>query len=158
MTKKIYYEKVGRRYKPVAEYDHGLMDALPRGNHLISVYPGGQSNRYNIDPNYAALIAAGRVAEGPMHDAIRKAVEMRNRSDNKLLTKEQLEAWQRFVDVMGASGQYIHYNSVHDIAEAGLQALKEEAAKLMKHASVQKAYEDFLLVCKLCKENEDVQY
>ena len=25
--------------------------------------PGGKSTRYNIDPNYAAMIAAGRIAE-----------------------------------------------------------------------------------------------
>ena len=36
MTKKIYYEKRGRRYVPVMEHDYELMDAMPRGNHLNS--------------------------------------------------------------------------------------------------------------------------
>jgi hypothetical protein len=45
------------------EYDEYLMDGLPYGNHMIMVYPGGQSTRYNIDPALAPMIAAGRVAE-----------------------------------------------------------------------------------------------
>ena len=157
--KKVFYEKVGRRYVPVAEYDQELLDSFPKGNHLVMCYPGGSSRRFNIDPALAPMIAAGRLAEGSMCDAIHKAVEMRNsREGNTPLTKVQLKAWHRFVDVMGDSGRYVHYNSIHDIAQAGIKALEEEAVKLMKHASVQKAYEDFLLVCELCKENEDVQY
>jgi alpha-D-ribose 1-methylphosphonate 5-triphosphate diphosphatase len=58
MTKKIYYEKRGRRYYPVMEHDYELMDAMPRGNHLIMCYPGGRSTRYNIDPALAPMIAA----------------------------------------------------------------------------------------------------
>lgn len=154
--KKVFYEKVGRRYVPVAEYDQELLDSFPKGNHLVMCYPGGSSRRFNIDPALAPMIAAGRLAEGSMCDAIHKAVEMRNsREGSTPLTKVQLKAWHRFVDVMGESGQYIHYNSIHDIAQAGIKSLEKEAAKLMKHASVQKAYEDFLLVCKLCFEGED---
>ena len=63
MTKKVYYEKRGRRYVPVAEYDGDFMDSYTHGTHLLMVYPGGQSRRYNIDPAYAPMIAAGRVAE-----------------------------------------------------------------------------------------------
>ena len=48
--KRIYYEKVGRSYKPVSEYDSDLLDSLPKGAHLIMCYPGGSSRRYNIDP------------------------------------------------------------------------------------------------------------
>ena len=61
--KKIYYEKVGRRYKPVAEYDPDYMDSFPKGNHLVICYPGGKSTKYNVDPNRAALIAAGFMAK-----------------------------------------------------------------------------------------------
>jgi hypothetical protein len=63
VMKKIFYEKVGRRYKPVREYDNDFLDSVPKGSHLVMSYPGGKSTRYNIDPNYAAMIAAGRVAE-----------------------------------------------------------------------------------------------
>jgi hypothetical protein len=73
MTKKIYYEKRGRKYVPVMEYDEDLMDGLPYGNHMIMVYPGGQSTRYNINPALAPMIAAGRVAEDWMSEAVRDA-------------------------------------------------------------------------------------
>ena len=150
--KEIFYKKVGRRYVPVYEYDQQLMDALPKGNHLVMCYVGGQSRVYNIDPNYAAMIAAARVARDPMHEAIRTASKM-HRGNNTSLTNEQAEAWKHFIEVMGEDGRYVHYQSVHDIAEAGLKALEEEAAKLMTHPAVRDAYEQFLLVCKLTKEN-----
>jgi hypothetical protein len=71
MTKKIYYEKRGRRYVPVSEYDRRTSWTVsPRAHTFVMCYPGGQSRRYNIDPNYAAMIAAGRVAE----DAICRAI------------------------------------------------------------------------------------
>ena len=151
--KKIFYEKVGRRYKPVYEYDQTLMDSFPHGAHLVLSYPGGQSRRFNIRPNYAALIAAGRVAEDAMHDAIRQAGEMKQATwGNVCLNNEQLAAWEHFKEVMGERGHYVQYNSIHDIAEAGLKALEAEADKLMKHESVKHAYEQFLLVCELTKE------
>jgi hypothetical protein len=151
--KKIFYEKVGRKYVPVSEYDSDLLDSFRHGNHLVMSYPGGQSRAYNIDPNYAALIAAGRVAQEPMHRAINEAAKMKSDEwNNVALDNEQFEAWNRFVEVMGERGRYVYYNSVHDIAEAGIKALEEEAANLMKHESVRNAYEQFLLVCKLTKE------
>lgn len=151
--KEIFYKKIGRRYVPVHEYDQTLMDSFPKGSHLVISYPGGQSRRFNVDPNYAALIAAGRAAEYAMCEAIHKAAEMQRASHVGVpLTAEQLRAWTKFKKVMGSHGDYIQYNSVHDIAEAGIKALEEEAAKLMKHESVKNAYEQFLLVCKLTKE------
>jgi len=153
--KKIFYEKVGRRYVPVYEYDQTLMDAFPKGNHIVMCYPGGQSRVYNIDPNYAALIAAARVARDSMHEAIHDAVKMqRDKYNDVVLTNEQYQAWEHFVEVMGERGRIVNYKSVHDIADAGLKALQDEAAKLMKNPSVQHAYEQFLLVCKLTKEAE----
>ena len=77
MVKKIYYEKVGHRYKPVYEYDSELVDSFSQGTHIVMCYPGGQSRRYNIDPDYAAMIAAGRVAEDAMIQAMSKASELK---------------------------------------------------------------------------------
>ena len=91
--KKVFYEKVGRRYKPVSEYDSNLMDAMPKGTHIIMVYPGGQSTRYNINPNYAALIAASRVCEDIISSALVKASELRARKPP--ITQEQKDAWDR---------------------------------------------------------------
>jgi hypothetical protein len=154
--KKIYYEKQGRRYVPVAEYDHELMDSFTKGDHLVSVYPGGSSRCYRIDPAFAPMIAAGRYARDAMHQAINDAAKMhRDEHENTVLTKEQHEAWMKFVEVMGESGRYVKYNSVHDIAEAGIRALEQQADKLLSNAAVRKAYDRFLLVAELTKEKID---
>ncbi len=148
--KKIFYEKVGRKYVPVSEYDSDLCSALPKGTHLIMCYPGGQSTRYKIDPNYAALIAAGRVAEDAMSRAIHKASELRPQKSP--ITPGQRAAWKRLAKEFGDDLATLQIDSTRDIAEAGLKALEEEAEKLMKNASVRHAYEQFLLVCELTKE------
>jgi hypothetical protein len=75
--KKIYYEKKGRRYVPVSEYDSEYLDSFPKGNHLVMCYPGGSSRRFCIDPALAPMIAAGRYAEDVICDAMRKASEIR---------------------------------------------------------------------------------
>lgn len=153
MTKKIYYEKVGRRYVPVREYDSGLMDAMPKGSHLISVYPGGRSARYNVDPAYAPLIAAGRVAEDAISRHIMDVSAMRPRTDRRPLTPEQQTAWENLSKVMGDERYALEYCSYREAAEEGVKAMTAEAEKLMEHESVRKAYEHFLLMCQLVKEN-----
>ena len=153
MTKKIYYEKRGRRYVPVMEHDYELMDAMPRGNHLIMCYPGGQSTRYNIDPALAPMIAAGRVAEDQMSEAVRKASEMRPRRHP--LTEKQQKAWTCLNKVMGDDVYTIEVASAREIAEAGLKAMQEEADKLLTNPAVRLAYEQFLFVCELTKKNID---
>jgi hypothetical protein len=149
MVKKVFYEKVGRRYLPVREYDDDLVHALPKGTHLVMVYPGGQSTRYNIDPDYAAMIAAGRVAEDAMSDAIRAASELRPQKNP--ITPGQKAAWEKLAQEFGDELATLQINSARDIAEAGLKAMQAEADKLMKHESVRKAYEQFILVCNLTK-------
>jgi len=153
MTKKIYYEKRGRRYYPVMENDYELHDAMPRGNHLIMCYPGGRSTRYNIDPALAPMIAAGRVAEDRMSEAVRKASEMRPR--RKELTHDQQRAWTRLNKVMGDDIYTIEVASARDIAEAGLKAMQAEAEQLLTNPAVKLAYEQFLLVCELTKKQVD---
>ena len=148
--KKIYYEKRGRRYVPVAENDYDMFDAMPKGTHLVMCYPGGQSKRYNINPNHAAMIAAGRVAEDVMSRALYEASEMRPRRTP--ITEEQQKAWEHLVKVFGEEARCLQYPSARDIAEAGVKALQAEADKLMQHESVRHAYQQFLLVCELTKK------
>jgi hypothetical protein len=151
MTKKIYYEKIGRKYVPVAEYDNDFMDSFPKGNHLVMCYPGGSSRRFNIDPNYAAMIAAGRVAEDAMSRAVVKASEMRPR--NKPITEKQKKAWENLAKSFGDEVYYIELPSAREIAEAGLKAMAEEAETLLEHESVRKAYDHFQLMCKLVNKS-----
>lgn len=153
MTKKIFYEKVGRKYVPVYEYDSDFLNALPKGTHLLMSYPGGSSTRYNIDPNYAAMIAAGRIAEDAMSRAVVQASEMRPR--NKPITEEQRAAWQHLADLFEDERYYIELPSAREVVEAGVKAMEEEALKLMSNESVRKAYDHFLLMCKLANENDN---
>ena len=153
MTKKIYYEKLGRRYVPVAEYDNDLLDSFTKGTHLVMSYPGGQSRCFNIDPNYAAMIAAGRVAEDAICRAISKASEMK--PQRTPITLGQQRAWKKLAKEFGDELATLHGLSVHDCAEAGVKAMQAEADKLMKHDSVRKAYEHFILMCELTKEKNE---
>jgi hypothetical protein len=151
--KKIYYEKVGRKYVPVAEYDNDFLDSFPKGNHLVMSYPGGTSRRFNIDPNYAAMIAAGRVAEDAICKSISKASELRPKSTP--ITPGQKKAWEKLAKEFGDELCTLHGLSVHDCAEAGVKAMMEEADKLMANAAVRKAYEQFQMVCALTKERSN---
>jgi len=151
--KKIYYEKKGRRYVPVAEYDNELLDSFPKGNHLVMCYPGGTSRRFNVDPNYAAMIAAGRVAEDAICEAISKASEMR--PQRTLITPGQKKAWERLAKELGDDLATLNGLSVRDCAEAGVRAMQLEADKLMKHQAVKQAYDHFLMMCELTKEHKD---
>ena len=147
--KKIYYEKKGNRYVPVAEYDSDQTDSFGKGTHIVMCYPGGQSRRYNIDPDYAALIAAGRVAEDAMIQAMHKASEMRPKQTP--ITEGQRKAWKKLAKEFGDELATLNCASSHDIAEAGLKALQEEADKLLTNPAVKKAYDHFLLVAELTK-------
>lgn len=153
--KKIFYEKIGRKYVPVYEYDQTLMDAFPKGTHLIQVYPGGKITRYNVDPNYAAMIAAGRVAEDVISKNIMEASELRmQRSDSeRKLTESQKAAWENLVKEFGDTAKQLEWPSAREVAEAGVKSMMDEAEKLMTVPAVKKAFEHFLLMCELTKEN-----
>ena len=153
--KKVYYVKEGRRYKPVAEYDSDLMDSFHKGNHLVMVYPGGTSRRFNIDPAMAPMIAAGRVAEDAMCKAMMDASELR--PQRTPLTEGQRKAWRKLAREFGDELCTLQGSSTRDIVEAGVQAMQEEADQLLKHEAVRQAYEQFLLVCELTKGNENVK-
>ena len=150
--KKIYYEKVGRKYVPVAEYDNDFLDSFTKGTHLVMSYPGGTSRRYNIDPNYAAMIAAGRVAEDAICKAISKASELRPKQTP--ITVGQKRAWERLAKEFGDNLCTLHGLSVHDCAEAGVKAMMLEAEKIWTNPTVRKAYDKFLFVAELTRENK----
>jgi hypothetical protein len=153
MTEKtVFYKRVGRRYVPVYEYDQTLMDAFPKGSHLVVCYPGGQSTRYNVDPAYAPMIAAGRVAEEAVCKALMRASDMRPK--NQPLTEEQRAAWEHLVRVMGDSARMLEWPSAREACDAAVRAMTEEADKLMTNPAVRRAYERFLFVAELTREHE----
>ena len=148
--KKIYYEKVGRKYVPVAEYDNDFLDSFPKGNHLVMSYPGGTSRRFNIDPNYAAMIAAGRIAEDAICESIRKASELQPKQTP--ITLGQKQAWERLAKEFGDELATLNGLCIRDCAEAGIKAMMLEADKLMTNPAVRKAYDKFIMLCELTRE------
>ena len=152
MVKKIYYEKVGRKYVPVAEYDSEYLDAFPKGSTLVICHPGGQSRRFNIDPDYAALIAAARVAEEAMIQAMGKASELKPQKTP--ITFAQQRAWKGLARAFGTELCTLNGASSYDIVQAGLKALEQEAANLLTNEAVKAAYDQFLFVCALTKQQQ----
>ena len=149
---KIYYEKVGNRYKPVAEYDGDYLASFPKGYHLVMCYPGGISRRHNVNPNHAAMIAAGRVAENAICRAISKASELR--PQRTPITPGQKKAWEKLAKEFGDELCTLSGLCIQDCAEAGVQAMIDEAEKLMQNEAVRKAYDHFRLVCELTKDHD----
>lgn len=145
--KKIYYEKVGKRYKPVAEYNDTFMDSFTKGNHLVMCYPGGTSRRFNIEPALAPMIAAGRYAQSAMNNAMYKASELR--PTQTPITERQRKAWANLAKELGSDLCSLTHLSTYDISEAGIKAMQVEADKLMQHAAVKEAYDQFMLIAKL---------
>jgi len=116
------------RYIPFKEYDEALVSSLPEGYHLVCVTPGFRSTLHNVNPDYASLLAVGRSkALDVLVEALLSASELHPR---KPLTDVQMEAYNRFVDTMPEDKYYLEYNSYYNIAEAGLNALIDEARKL----------------------------
>lgn len=150
MTKKIYYEKQGRRYVPVSEYDSDFMSSFPKGNHIVMCYPGGQSTRYNINPAYAPMIAAGRVAEDAICTAMYKESEARPKE--RPITPRQRDAWEEMKAAFGDEFFSLTFSSCRDLTEVGVNAMQAEADKLLEHPSVREAYEHFLFVAKLAAD------
>ena len=150
--KKIYYEKVGRRYVPVYEYDSDFLDAWPRGTHLVTCHPGGVSRRYNIDPDHAAMYAAGLVAEDAISRAIQDASELR--PARTPVTPAQQRAWRKLAKELGDELCTLQGNSSRDIAQAGVKAMQAEVKQLMTNPAVKAAYDQLLFLCELTKESE----
>jgi hypothetical protein len=151
--KKIFYEKRGRRYYPVHEYNQELLDGFPKGNHLVMCYPGGQSRRFNIEPNYAAMIAAGRVAEDVISDVIRKATDIR--PSRNPITEGQLKAWKKLAKEFGEEQHALQWPSAREAAEKAVEAMVKEAEKLLTVPAVKKAFDHFLFVAELTKETKN---
>jgi hypothetical protein len=156
MTKTVFYKKVGRRYIPVSEYDSDLSYALPKGTHMISVYPGGSSTRYHVDPALGPLIAAGRFAEEAISNVIYQATEMRPAATE--ITPSQRTAFNAFLETMPRHSQdryLVTYGSCREATEAGVKAMQAEADKLLTNPAVRTSWEHFMTLCKLTMEQKN---
>jgi len=148
----IFYIKKGRKYIPHSSYSSEFCDSFPKGTHLVQSYPGGSSRRFNIDPAYAPMIAAGRVAEDAISKSIMDASALRVPARDQPLTTAQLKAWKALAKAFGKDQYALEWCSYREAAEAGVKAMQVEAEKLLEHPATRKAYDNFLLVCAIVKE------
>lgn len=148
--KKIYYEKIGRKYFPISEYDSDVWASMPEGNHLVTVTFNGQSRKYNIDPEFAPMIAAGKYASDAISEAIIKATELR--SIKAPITEGQRKAWKKLSKEFGSEMHLLQWPSAKEAADEAVLALQKEADVLLSNPAVRLAYDQFMLLCKLSKE------
>ena len=151
--KKIFYEKRGNRYYPVSEYNSELMESNPKGAHLLVCVPGGISKKYNINPEYASLIAAAYVARERMLDLIVR--ESETRPTRAPITPEQRAAWEQMKLAYGDELVTIQTNSAYNILQAGIDALVEEQELLLKNPAVKRAYDHFITVARLTADDKN---
>ena len=152
MTEEVFYKKVGRKYIPVSYYDSNFSSGFPEGCTLITKTGNSELRQYKIDPAFAPMIAAGKYAYEEMVDGLHAASEAR--PVTVPITQEEADAWEHMKSVMGDGRFYLQYHSLHDIANVGIKALEVEAEKMMTYPAIKEAYEQFLMVCKLCKDAE----
>ena len=115
------------------------------------VYPGGSTHRFGIDPALAPMIAAGRVAEDAISQAIHAMSEARPKE--RPITKRQRAAWEEMKAAFGDEFFSLTFSSTRDLAETGVRAMQEEANKLLTNPAVKLAYDHFLMVCELTKQS-----
>lgn len=145
----VFYKKIGGKYVPVAEYDHQLSESFPEGATLVLCQPGSRSRRFNINPNYAAMIAAGRVAEETISKELVRLSDLRPR--RKPITQEQRDAWENLSKAFGQDMHLLEWPSAREVAEKAVGAMMAEAEKLLQKPEVRKAFEQFLLIAELHK-------
>lgn len=149
----IFYKKVGRRYVSVAEYDTELVDSYPIGATLVVTQSGSSIRKYNVDPNFAAMIAAGEYAKDAISKSLMVASELR--PSKTPITEEQRNAWKNLAKAFGEEMHMLQWPSCREAAEAGVQAMQTEAVKMLKNPAVKNAYDQFMMVYKLTKEKND---
>jgi hypothetical protein len=153
MSETIFYKKVGRRYVPVSTYDSQYLDSFPKGTHLVMSYPGGQSRRFNINPNYAAMIAAGRIAEDAISKKIMEASALRPKSAP--MTPKQIKAWNNLIKEFGEEARCLEWPSAREVGEEAVKAMQAEADKLLANPTVKEAYDHFIFLAELTKEKNE---
>lgn len=127
--KYVLYEKRGRRYYPVSEYDPKVTDAFPEGFTLVHVTPGSSSYRFGVDPEVPELLAAARLLEDAMLDAMHTAAKYK--PDPVPVTAEERDAWKHLEAVLEKNESRdmrflrLWGCSAHDMVEAGIKVLED---------------------------------
>jgi hypothetical protein len=152
MTKEVFYRKVGRNYIAISEYDSDYSHSFREGAHLVVCIPKGQSRLFNIEPEFAPMIAAGVFAREAIATVIVKATDIR--PSKTPLTPAQLNAWNALSKAFGEENHHLLWPSAYEASEAAVKALQDEANVLLSNPAVRSSYEHFMLMCKLSKEEK----
>jgi hypothetical protein len=116
----VLYEKVGRKYVPVSQYES--LDYLRNGTYLIIVRPGCRSvmrmvHLVRVPEVDAALKIFG---EGMMRTMIKKADTPKTKEP---LTPEQVKAFKAWEKAF--KEPRVWFPSLAEVAEAGLEELRK---------------------------------
>lgn len=130
------YRKEGRRYIPTYSlaawnYDGDLM---PVGSfRLVHAYSdGGCRYAYNVTPDTAGWVAAATLAVHAMTEAIHKANQLTIAGGTPWTKKQQAAIAQANAILEAAgiwSGRGWTTAAAHDVAQAGIDAVKQWASK-----------------------------
>ncbi len=123
MSETIYI-KVGRRYKPIYEYDQKVCDSFPLGAHLVVCEPGHQITRFRVAPDFAPVLAAIAKGRDAMVSAIQNATEPRY-ARNTPLSQQELEAFEAWKKATGQETLRLERASAVEVFEAFEKALIE---------------------------------
>ena len=128
-SKYTLYEKRGRRYYPVSEYDPKVTDAFPDGFTMVHVKPSSTSYRYVVSPAVPEVLAAARLLEDAMLEAMHEAAKYK--PEPVPVTEEEQQAWKHLEAIMekneGLDRRMLRLwgCSAHDMVEAGVKVLEE---------------------------------
>jgi len=127
--KYVLYEKRGRRYHPVSEYDPKVTDVFPEGFTLVYVKPGVTSYRFSVSPAVPELLAAARLMEDAMLEAMYGVAKYK--PEPVPVTEEEQEAWKHLEAVLeknesaGSRMLRLWGWSAHDMIAAGIKVLED---------------------------------
>lgn len=142
--------KGGRfKYVPVSEYDSELSDAFQEGTHLVVTVPGTRSRVYNINPDYATVLAVLSRFKTDLATLIVRSSEMRPPRGET--TPEQIEAWNNAKKAFGDDRFYVTYPSAHTVIETLNNFVVEESNKLLTNPALKKAWDNFQTLSGLSK-------
>lgn len=134
--KYVLYEKRGRRYYPVSEYDPKVTDAFPAGFTLVHVKPGCTSYRFNVSPAVPEVLAAARLLEDAMLKAMHEAAKYK--PDPIPVTEEEQAAWKHLEAILekneGVNRRMLRLwgCSANDMIAAGIKVLEDYVKEQME--------------------------
>lgn len=109
------YEKVGRRYRPVAV--EIVYNSWPKGQHLVIVNPGIKTIYFNCPTDKAAVLAATIEERENLTKLLTEATKP---TGNKPIPPA---AWQAYLNNGGPEGVVLTYKCAHDIVDAFISHL-----------------------------------